>query len=330
MIWNETQPPALAAMKVFWHCQTCSKPAKISMLLYFVYQQARKLEGRMDALSPSLFIGSSSEGLPVARALQAELDDVCEPVVWSQGVFEPTGTTIGSLLEQAQNSDFAALVVTPDDSVVTRGSEISAARDNVIFELGLFLGALGPLRVFVIHTNDQDLRLPSDLAGVTCLKYRRNRGDQNLQAAIGPAANAIRNRIDRERISGRRGRPQSIAPTGHLTRPRGGRVNRQDTVTGLVAFLPPGSEALILVQTPRQPLYWPQAKLLLNEQGGFTSEAKFGRVGSQDSGEEFILMLVLAPSAAAASFQASLETDDGMSSLPPDVLVLDQVTVIRH
>ena len=99
----------------------------------------------MDALDPSLFIGSSSEGLPIAYALQAELDAVCEPLVWSQGVFAPTGTTIGSLLlEKAQNSDFAALVVTPDDLVVTRDAQVAVARDNVIFELGLFLGALGP------------------------------------------------------------------------------------------------------------------------------------------------------------------------------------------
>jgi predicted nucleotide-binding protein len=156
----------------------------------------------MDAFKPSLFIASSSEGLPVARALQAELDDVCEPVVWSQAAFGPAGTTIGSLLARARNCDFAALVVTPDDLVVTRGTEVSVGRDNVIFELGMFMAALGPERVFIIQPYDKDLRLPSNLAGVTCLKYRSNRADRNLQAAIGPAANAIRNRIDRKRTDG--------------------------------------------------------------------------------------------------------------------------------
>jgi hypothetical protein len=287
-------------------------------------------EGYVNTLNPSLFIGSSSEGLPVARALQAELDDICEPVVWSQGVFGPTGTTIGSLLERARSSDFAVLVVTPDDSVVIRGVEVSAARDNVIFELGLFLGALDPQHVFVIQPYDQDLHLPSDLAGVTCLKYRQDRRDRNLQAAIGPAASTIRDKIDRERISSGQRFPQSIAPTGHLTRPRGGRVNRSDTVTGVVSCLPPNSQALILVQTPRDQLYWPQARLLLDQEGGFTSDAKFGRVGNQDSGEEFILMLVVASSAAAVSFQSSIEADSGMSSLPPDMFVLDKVTVIRR
>ena len=149
----------------------------------------------MDVLTPFLFIGSSSEGLPIAYALQAETDQACEPLVWSQSAFEPTGTTIGSLLEIAQASDFAALVLTPDDSVVTRGSEVSVARDNVIFELGLFLGALGPRRVFIIQPRDLSLTLPSDLAGVTRLDYRYKRTDQNLQAAIGPAATRIRDRI---------------------------------------------------------------------------------------------------------------------------------------
>ena len=152
----------------------------------------------MDTLVPSLFIGSSSEGLPIAHALQAELDPVCEPLVWSQGVFEPTGTTMGSLLEMSQTSDFAALVLTPDDSVVTRGAEVIVARDNVVFELGLFLGALGSRRVFIIQPRDPDLTLPSDLAGVTRLNYRYNRRDQNLQAAIGPAAARIRDTIASE------------------------------------------------------------------------------------------------------------------------------------
>ena len=142
-----------------------------------------------------LAVGPSAELTAIARALQTEADQWCEPTVWSQGAFEPGGTTIGELLDEAGRSDLAALVLTPDDSVVTRGDSIPVARDNVIFELGLFLGALGPRRVFIIRPRDQELRLPSDLAGVTVLTYRPNRRDGNLRAAIGPAATAIRERI---------------------------------------------------------------------------------------------------------------------------------------
>ena len=159
----------------------------------------------MDALDPALFIGSSSEGLAIAWALQAEVDEQCQPTVWSQDVFVPGGTTFSDLLAASQNSDFAALILTPDDSVVIRGQQTSAARANVIFELGLFLGALGPRRVFIIRPRGQELHLPSDLAGVTILDYRDNRTDKNLRAAIGPAATEIRNRISVEGLRSDRG-----------------------------------------------------------------------------------------------------------------------------
>ncbi|MGO8891586.1 MAG: TIR domain-containing protein [Streptosporangiaceae bacterium] len=180
----------------------------------------------MDALDPALFIGSSSEGLAIARALQMEVDEQCEPTVWSQDVFLPGGTTLADLLAASQNSDFAALILTPDDSVVSRGEQRPAARDNVIFELGLFLGALGPQRVFIIRPRGQELRLPSDLAGVTILEYRYNRRDQNLRAAIGPAATEIQNRISAEGLRSDRGLVPQAAPAQSAGR-RGLTINEE-------------------------------------------------------------------------------------------------------
>jgi hypothetical protein len=148
-----------------------------------------------DALNPALFIGSSTEGRPVAQALQAELDYCCQPSIWSQGIFEPGATNLSALLEAALNSDFAALVLTSDDDVIRRGEVASVPRDNVVFELGLFLGALGPQRVFILRPRNNPLRLPTDLAGVTVLEYRADRTDGNIQAAVGPAATAISNKV---------------------------------------------------------------------------------------------------------------------------------------
>jgi len=137
-----------------------------------------------DALDPSLFIGSSAEGLKYAKALQAELDRICEPSIWTQGAFNSTGATLGSLLAQAERVDFAALVLTPDDDVSSRGADRRVARDNVIFELGLFLGALGAERVFIISPRDAKLDLPSDLAGINQLDFNAQRQDGNLQSAL--------------------------------------------------------------------------------------------------------------------------------------------------
>lgn len=173
-----------------------------------------------EALDPSLFIGSSSEGLKAAQSLQASLDRECEPTVWTQGAFGPGSTTISSLLDAAGSSDFAVLIATADDVVTTRGESIHVARDNVIFELGLFLGALGPDRVFLVVPRGDNLALPSDLAGVTALDYRADRQDGNLQAALGPTSTVIAQRVTALGLRPERRtspEPSSVAPLRSLS-----------------------------------------------------------------------------------------------------------------
>jgi predicted nucleotide-binding protein len=179
-----------------------------------------------DALDPALFIGSSSEGLAVAKGLQAEVDQYCEPTIWSQGVFAPGDSTLSSLLEASQKFDFAALILTPDDSIVKRGAQAITARDNVIFELGLFLGTLGPRRVFIIYPRGADLQLPSDLAGVTLLDYRQNRRDGNLRATMGPAATAIEKRVAIEGLIKERMLAAQPAPT--VSAPRRSQTGQEE------------------------------------------------------------------------------------------------------
>ena len=48
---------------------------------------------------PIAFVGSSSEGLDVARAIQVNLADLCEVLVWTQGPFRVGQVYIESLHE---------------------------------------------------------------------------------------------------------------------------------------------------------------------------------------------------------------------------------------
>ena len=89
---------------------------------------------------PRLFIGSSVEGLPVARAIKAELDYDMEVTVWSQGVFKLSHSPLEDLSVVLENSDFASFVFLPEDKLEIRGEEKTTVRDNVVFELGLFYG----------------------------------------------------------------------------------------------------------------------------------------------------------------------------------------------
>jgi predicted nucleotide-binding protein len=160
-----------------------SKPRRRHALAY---------RGAMAAQDPAVFIGSSSEGKDVAEYLQAALDPYCEASVWDQGVFGLSESGLDALVAESQRVDFAVLVLTPDDVTIKRDHEHPSARDNVIFEAGLFAGALGPLRTLLVHAKDLELDLPSDLNGITTCTFRSQRTDQNKLAAVNPAALRIR------------------------------------------------------------------------------------------------------------------------------------------
>lgn len=122
---------------------------------------------------PWLFVGSSAEGLAIGRELKSDLShDPIEVQVWTDGVFKASQDTMDSLMIATLHSDFAVIVMSPDDSVTARGSTELAPRDNAIFELGLFMGALGRSRTFLLKPRGVSVKLPTDLLGVTPLEYR--------------------------------------------------------------------------------------------------------------------------------------------------------------
>ena len=145
---------------------------------------------------PSLFIASSTEGLSVAYDVQEALEFDCHATVWKQGVFEPSHTVMQDLLQAVARQDFALFVFTPDDALTLRGQAVQVVRDNVVFELGLFIGALGVERcVHLVPRGAPALHQPSDLAGQLAMDYPSDRPDgpsggarTGLQQAATPAA----------------------------------------------------------------------------------------------------------------------------------------------
>jgi hypothetical protein len=142
-------------------------------------------------MKPVLFIGSSKEGLAAARALEVQLERYARVNLWTSDLFQPGGTTIESLFDQLDTCHHAVFILTADDLVLARDREWVSPRDNVVFELGLFMGHLGRGRVFVVHDRDCDLKLPSDLAGVTMLTFSGERLRENSSAALSPVATRL-------------------------------------------------------------------------------------------------------------------------------------------
>lgn len=77
------------------------------------------------------------------------------------------GRTIIEKIEDYSDAAFAIVLLTPDDVggiAKPRGDLRPRARQNVILELGFFLGKLGRHRVCALHTGD--IEIPTDFQGV--------------------------------------------------------------------------------------------------------------------------------------------------------------------
>src|SRR5467141_4172812 len=124
---------------------------------------------------PRIFLGSSGKQEKLLQALTRRLDGVARVDPWTTS-FHPGTTTLGRLLELAHEVDFAAFAFARDDWTTSSpsasprtGSGQASPRDNVVFEAGLFGGALGMRRTFILHA--KGAKLPTDLLGMTAVRY---------------------------------------------------------------------------------------------------------------------------------------------------------------
>ena len=126
-----------------------------------------------------IFIASASEGLEVANAVREALGrrSHLRPRVWAEGTFTPSMTFIEAIEVELNRCDFAVLTLTPDDRLESRGRTIMAPRDNVLLELGLFMGRLGRERTLRESINHARLFLDAhnqpDCRATKCNQERK-------------------------------------------------------------------------------------------------------------------------------------------------------------
>lgn len=139
------------------------------------------------------FLSSSTEQLLIAKALEENLEaEKFEPTLWVREGHSASQYNLESLFKQAGSSDFAVFIFTPDDEVKMRDKTFNIVRDNVLFELGVFMGILGRERCFIVHSEEEMPEFPTDLKGINTLTYKI-RSDDNLSRSLGPATTKIKN-----------------------------------------------------------------------------------------------------------------------------------------
>jgi Predicted nucleotide-binding protein containing TIR-like domain len=125
-------------------------------------------------IKKKLFIGSSSEELPLAETAKLLLEKDFDVTIWNEqvwdtSVFKINQNFLADLLKASLQFDFGILLGTNDDKVFFRGNEVLQPRDNVLFELGLFTGRLGTSKcAFLI---DKEIKLLSDFNGLTLAQF---------------------------------------------------------------------------------------------------------------------------------------------------------------
>src|SRR5262245_26940130 len=130
---------------------------------------------------PRIFLGSSGEQAKLLQAITKGLSEVADVDPWTT-TFNPGRSTLERLVELCQEGDLAASGSARDDWTTTAASRSGEAspRANVVFEAGLFGGALGIRRTFILHAHGS--KLPSDLLGLTSVRYDPAAGPAEVRA----------------------------------------------------------------------------------------------------------------------------------------------------
>jgi len=130
-----------------------------------------------------IFIGSSSEEKAIAQKVMKLLKKDFDVVIWDdnlwdRSVFKLNSNFLHDLMKAPLKFDFGILIGTPDDKVVVRKKTYLQARDNILFELGLFIGRLGLQRTCFLV--DENVKKVSDLDGIFFSRYN----DKNIEEKV--------------------------------------------------------------------------------------------------------------------------------------------------
>jgi predicted nucleotide-binding protein len=111
----------------------------------------------------------------VARTLE-KLD--LEPIILHE---QPSkGRTIIEKFEDYSDVSYAIVLLSPDDLAYPKDSSSEKAkyraRQNVIFELGFFIGKLGRERVCALYKKAENFEIPTDYEGVIYIPYDKEGG----------------------------------------------------------------------------------------------------------------------------------------------------------
>jgi hypothetical protein len=144
-----------------------------------------------DAPPLRALLASSTEARSNARDLRSRLPENWSVTLWDESVITPGQAAWQGLIDVCRFIDVAVLLLSADDVLEQRGRRLAVPRDNVVFEAGLFMGLLGAERTLLVQQQGLDLGLPSDLEGITRVRYPVPLPNSDARAVLDCAAREI-------------------------------------------------------------------------------------------------------------------------------------------
>lgn len=167
-----------------------------------------------EPMLPRIFVVSSKESGKIRDVLVEKLKDLAVMVPWNRDdLWLPGRFILQILLDVPHTYDFAIAVYGADDKVHYRNQDTNQARDNVIFETGMFMAHLGYERTFVIVPEEPKVRVLTDLSGLMTLSYKKPDEVTGLSGSLDPVCQKIRTHVANLR---RRRGTVGVGPMGYL------------------------------------------------------------------------------------------------------------------
>ncbi|MEO6733652.1 MAG: TIR domain-containing protein [Ferruginibacter sp.] len=146
---------------------------------------------------PKVFIASSSSALNYTTAVKDHIQDKCEIHVWADVPDYPAKTITDWLVMITERYDFGVFIFSNDDKAKIDKKHYAVVRDNVLFELGLFVGQLGWERCSILRPKINNFHLPYDLEGILQQRFEVPKADEEIKSALRVPCGNIRNDISR-------------------------------------------------------------------------------------------------------------------------------------
>jgi hypothetical protein len=133
---------------------------------------------------PSIFIASTTEAIKkkTPQKIKEYFAKEADVDLWSENIFTAEKSYLSVLLNRASFYDYGIILLTPEDQGIIRGTKYKVPRDNLLFELGLFMGRIGSNRAFMIA--EETVKILSDFEGIDIAKYSmKDKSNASLEAA---------------------------------------------------------------------------------------------------------------------------------------------------